>query len=134
MRFGTIQWALAHELPPQPKLLLVVLACHASRDNHTLMSQLRLAGLCGASTGWVRKHSCTLEDAGLVHVSKRVLGNDKAMNEYHLLTDTAPSRNGTVSERYEALGHLVVTGEFGKATLPLTYESPDVTEYGSATI
>ena len=95
MSFRAVLWAFEQDLPPIRKLILIVIASHADKDNHSCFPRVRkIANEASLSPRSVHRHLRELERAGLVRIEKKYRGKGRQPNTYWLNMPPEPATRG----------------------------------------
>ena len=96
MSFRAVLWAFEQDLPPIRKLILIVIASHADKDNHSCFPRVRkIANEASLSPRSVHRHLRELERAGLVRIEKKYRGKGRQPNTYWLNMPPESATRGT---------------------------------------
>jgi DNA-binding transcriptional ArsR family regulator len=95
MSFRAVLWVLKQDLRPVRKLVLVAIASHADKYDHSCFPKVRtIAKEASLDPRSVHRHLRELERAGLVRIEKKYRGKGRQPNTYWLNMPPEPATRG----------------------------------------
>ena len=96
MSFRAVLWVLKQDLRPVRKLVLVAIASHADKVDHSCFPKVRtIANEASLDPRSVHRHLRELERAGLVRIEKKYRGKGRQPNTYWLNMPPESATRGT---------------------------------------